>query len=306
NSSNITNSSWKDSSKSPSTLTNQASSNSAHSNTSNQQSSTTKNTSQDKPKSSISDKLGKNGKLTGEEQEHCMREQLCLYCGEEGHVAGNWPKSKAAKAHASADTATGAGGCIDLTHLAAYVHLNVMESINPIGLQLFDGSCNSTITQIIKLPVTFPAGEVFNLSFYVTSLDSSCSAVLGHSWLKQYNPLIDWSSSQLAFCSADHRGPAPLTSPLSPNLLVEILNSSTLSETPIPPKFTTPDISFINAAAYVCASKLPGAVAFQMTFAPEGLSAHSTQSANSSDLSDILPKYHKFADVFNKTKADTL
>ncbi|KAF8221215.1 hypothetical protein L208DRAFT_1329495, partial [Tricholoma matsutake] len=287
---NSSNSSRKDSSP----LTNQATSNSAHVSTSNQQSSMTKNTSWDKPKLSISDKLGKNGKLTGEERERRMRERLCLYCSEEGHVAGNCLKSKAAKAHAS----TVVPETMDLE--------KYMESIDPIGLRLFDGTCNSTITQIVKLLVTFPASEVFNLSFYVTSLDSSCSTILGHNWLKQYNPLIDWSSSQLTFHSADHRGPAPLMSPLSPNLLVEILDSSALSEPPIPPKFTPPDISFINTATYARASKLPGAIAFQMTFAPEGLSACSTHSANSSDLSDIPPEYHEFADVFNKTKVDTL
>ena len=53
-----------------------------------------------KPKSSISDKLGKNGKLTGEERERRMKEGLCLYCGEKGHVAHDCPKSAAAKARA--------------------------------------------------------------------------------------------------------------------------------------------------------------------------------------------------------------
>src|SRR6202790_3300353 len=53
-------------------------------------------------------------------------------------------------------------------------------SVTPIGLRLFDGSCKTTITQITHLLVTFPCGEKFNLTFYVTPLDSSCSAVLGY------------------------------------------------------------------------------------------------------------------------------
>ena len=40
-----------------------------------------KGPSKDKPKNSISDKLGKNGKLTGDERERRMKEGLCLYCG---------------------------------------------------------------------------------------------------------------------------------------------------------------------------------------------------------------------------------
>ena len=58
----------------------------------------------DKPKNSISDKLGKNGKLIGEEREHRLKEGLCLYYGEKGHIAQDCPKSKAAKAHAATVT----------------------------------------------------------------------------------------------------------------------------------------------------------------------------------------------------------
>jgi hypothetical protein len=56
-------------------------------------------------------------------------------------------------------------------------HKITTTMIPPIGLRLFDGTCNSTITQIAKLPITFPTGEEFTLTFYVTSLDSSCSAL---------------------------------------------------------------------------------------------------------------------------------
>ena len=54
----------------------------------------------DKPKDST--KLGKNGRLTTEEREHCIKEGLCLYCGEKGHTAQDCLKSKAAKACAAA------------------------------------------------------------------------------------------------------------------------------------------------------------------------------------------------------------
>jgi hypothetical protein len=64
------------------------------------------------------------------------------------------------------------------------------------------------ITETAEIPITFPTGEEFTLTFYVTSLDSSYSAVLGYSWLRQYNPLIDWSRNHITFQSTDHRGPA--------------------------------------------------------------------------------------------------
>jgi hypothetical protein len=61
-----------------------------------------KSDSKDKPKPNLlADKLGKNGKLTGEERERRMKEGLCLYCGKSGHVAHDCPKSVAAKARAA-------------------------------------------------------------------------------------------------------------------------------------------------------------------------------------------------------------
>ena len=100
---NIDNLSKKDSSKSsnsnnsPSKITTNSSSNTS----SLSSSKTPKGSSRDKPKNSISNKLAKNGKLTREEREHRMKEGLCLYCGEKGHITHDCPKSAAAKAHAA-------------------------------------------------------------------------------------------------------------------------------------------------------------------------------------------------------------
>ena len=52
-------------------------------------------------------KVGKNGKLTSEERERRMKEGLCLYCGEKGHVAHDCPKSKAAKGRAATVASSG-------------------------------------------------------------------------------------------------------------------------------------------------------------------------------------------------------
>jgi hypothetical protein len=56
----------------------------------------------DKPKGpELSDKLGKDGKLKGNEWERCIKEGLCLYCGKPGHVATDCNKAATAKAHTS-------------------------------------------------------------------------------------------------------------------------------------------------------------------------------------------------------------
>ena len=99
----------------------------------------------------------------------------------------------------------------------------------------------------------------------------------------------------------------PLPEPITPlNLPAESLRIPSPSEPPPIPKLQAPKIAFINAAAYMCASKLPGSITFQMTFSPEGLSAKATSTGSPTDLLDIPEDYHEFADVFDKKKADTL
>ena len=182
-----------------------------------------------------------------------------------------------------------------------------------VGLCLFDGTSNSTITQIMELPIKFPSSEVFNITFFVTLLDCSCSAVLGYNWLKQYNLLIDLSSGHITFHFAVHRGQVstmssgeatPLPEPIT--LLNLPVETPSLFEPPPIPKLQAPEIAFINAATYMHACKLPRSITFQMTFPPEGLSAKATSTENPTDLSDIPEDYHEFTDVFDKKKANTL
>ena len=122
-------------------------------------------------------------------------------------------------------------------------------NINPILLQLFDGTTNSVIRSTIDLLVCFPLGDEHSITFYVTPLDSSCGAVLGHNWLTRFNPLIDWVLGSITFCS-----PLQTDSLMSPETVAPAPISS---ETPSPP---TPlialKVSFINAATFAHLSKM--------------------------------------------------
>jgi len=147
------------------------------------------------------------------------------------------------------------------------------------------------------------------LDFYVTLLDSCCSLVLGHSWLTRYNPLIDWVSGSIFF-----QPPSLLQSPASvppvetlvnpPFSLVEnslhFTSPETLSSNP-----KRPHIVIIRAPALLQASRLSGSKTFSLQLRST-IQAKSTTISEKIDLSAIPEGYHKYADVFSKSKAETL
>ena len=64
---------------------------------------TTSNT--PKPASTLALKLRKDGRLTQEERQRCMDNNLCLFCGKPGHIAKECLKATSAAAKARATTA---------------------------------------------------------------------------------------------------------------------------------------------------------------------------------------------------------
>jgi len=178
-----------------------------------------------------------------------------------------------------------------------------------VKLHLFDGTSNNIISEVVLLPVKFPSGECMTFDFYVTLLDSCCSLVLGHSWLTRYNSLIDWVSGSISF-----RPPSVLQSPASVSPVETLVNPPfspaenplqfTPSETlPFNPK--RPHITIISAPALLWALCLSGSKTFSLQF-HSTIQAKSTTIFKEIDLSTIPEEYHEYADVFSKSKAETL
>jgi len=67
-----------------------------------------------------------------------------------------------------------------------------------------------------------------------------------------------------------------------------------------------PNIAIIGVAAFLCASKLLGSHNFKLCLCSSDIQANFTKLAETPDLSNIPFKYHEFANVFSKTKAETL
>ena len=100
-------------------------------------------------------------------------------------------------------------GFVEKHHLAAY-------TIPAIRLRLIDSTCNSIITQAIKLHIHFSSSEKQHMNFYITPLDSSCTLVLGYCWLNQYNPSIDWVHTCIMFHTNTPNEPPPVQLPKNP------------------------------------------------------------------------------------------
>jgi len=186
----------------------------------------------------------------------------------------------------------------------------------PVALCLFDGSSNSTISKIANLLIIFSTGDYMNLDFYVTLLDSSCSLVLKYNWLTRHNPLIDWINRSINFHPSLQENLAPshvvANTPLASLFFLDTPLQLSDSAVSIPASEASmsnsgqPNIIIIGAAAFLHALKLLGSHNFKLCLYSLNIQANSTKLAETPNLSNVPSEYHKFADVFSKTKAETL
>jgi len=66
------------------------------------------------------------------------------------------------------------------------------------------------------------------------------------------------------------------------------------------------NIAIIGAAVFLHTSKLLGSHNFKLCLCSLDIQANSAKLVETSDLSNVPSKYHEFADIFSKTKAEVL
>ena len=71
--------------------------------------------------------------------------------------------------------------------------------MEPIPLQLFDGSSTTSVVCKTQVPITMPTGETHEVEFFIMKLDKGYLVVLGYDWLVQHNPAINWIKTKVIF-----------------------------------------------------------------------------------------------------------
>jgi len=127
-------------------------------------------------------------------------------------------------------------------------------------------------------------------------LEGTYLLVLGHNWLVEHNPAINWRENTLYFSLSTQGQQTSTKQPTCPRSL------DPRKETLLPS-----NISFINALAYHQACKEEGVRAYQLT--PD-TSKHRAQAASvekkNMELENLPLEYHEFTNVFSKTESKPL
>ena len=199
----------------------------------------------------------------------------------------------------------------------------------PIILRLFDGqpAPAGPINSYLDLSLSFSSSDKNpqKIRFLVTRLDSSTHLVLGHNWLRRYNPVIDWQSGSVEISSS-----TPVPNPSLAPVPDASLRSAAASVPDAPtqaPAAPPVDIKLVSASAF---ARLIRTESFFVGFPFSQPSADARAPPESvpdpdpvraaaraaildeidedvAEIRRLLPKaYHEYLDVFSKKEADTL
>ena len=237
---------------------------------------------------------------------------------------------------------SGASDCFIDSRFALASRLQLSNLKTPLRLSLFDGSIatQGLISQSTTLDVSFPCGTHQKIRLLLTPLARSTAVVLGYSWLRQHNPLINWVTHELTFrpwSPSDSVVDASCSTP--PSALPELSLPHAPSENPISPSpvpLSSPlpsdelqaaaakiAISFVSPSALGLMSRLPRshpqAILCSGFIEPPTCNARlavpepdspGLDPALASEYTSLRPQipeaYHQYLDVFSKQKAVAL
>jgi len=150
----------------------------------------------------------------------------------------------------------------------------------------------------------------------VTKLEGTYLIVLGHNWLTQHNPTIDWAKGTIGFVNSNSSnrpidprpalklcGPPPVLSPTPKALLTH--PEPKLSATS--PNVRKPRISLVNTAVFVRACKSDRAIGFQINSYPTVTTGFAMHTVDPSlEIPGLPEEYREYRDVFSTQRAKSL
>src|SRR5690606_23295740 len=139
------------------------------------------------------------------------------------------------------------------------------------------------------------------LVFQITKL-GGYSLILGKSWLRRHNPLVDWEMNSVTFKSGYCQAHCL---PVRPKTIPAPSPSSSVS----PVKAPVHNIAFVSAAAFATASRLPGTQIYSLHLRSLEMEPESDSDPvpEKEELAKIVPpEYHDFLPLFSNTVASKL
>ena len=191
-----------------------------------------------------------------------------------------------------------------------------LQKIKPRPLILIDRTINQLVSHVISLSINFPCSHLCRIEFFVMKLEGTYPIVLGHNWLTQHNPTIDWAKGTIEFVNSNSsnrpidprptlklHGPSPVLPPTSKASLThpEPEPSTTF------PNICKPRISLVNAAVFVRACKSDRAIGFQINSCPTVTTGFAMYTVDPSlEVPGLPEEYREYRDVFSAQRAKSL
>ena len=153
------------------------------------------------------------------------------------------------------------------------------------------------------------------IDFLLTTLDPTCSAVLGYRWLARYNPRIDWFHRRISFTTqisptvTHDFAPGFSASDTPDNISASrpILPEPAMDETALRAAAARIDVKIVGAAAFDFNRRLRGSFVSAIYVRDPTAPARSASANPASESGKGIPEvYHDFLDVFSKEASNRL